>query len=228
MPKLRGKDTFKLLLRNVDHMADEIDRSLVRAAATATRTSRLKFDNSLSGRPHIDPRPGRPTTRGNFASSIQWKPSVEGPTGNSVVRVDIQAMERAYGGTGVPIWLINEIGTGSSAFMKGARGRRVTGRGNGQHRVKVKSQVGRAIPYGLVFGTGPGGAFSPPGGNPSEQLYPASTLTGVPGSPRKRIRISKEIEPKNYLRDGGTQGFRQFEQSALAAAYAAFDKRTLR
>lgn len=223
-PKLLGADLLDRLVKRVEQMADEIDRELTPAAAVATQVSRRTFDSERSGRPYIPARPGRPTTRGSFSQYIDWQPGVDG-NGNGVVNIDVAAMEAAYPGRPW-VWLINEIGTGASAFME--RGEEGVGKGGGERRVKVKSQVGRAIPYGLVWGTKANGKFVPPGGGANQQLYPASTLTGVPVGRRPRIKISEEIKPKHFVRDGGEQGFRQFEQSALAAAYAAFDKRQFR
>jgi len=221
-PKLLGADLLTKLEKRVEKMADEIDAALPSAAAKATAESRRIFqtEQAKTGRPSIPARKGRRTTRGNFAKSIHWVPGTDAG-GYGVVNLDIAAMEAAYGG-GVPIWLINEIGTGASAFME----RPDPNASVQARRVQVKSQVGRAIPFGLAWGTATG-KFVRPGGGTKQQLYPVSTLRGVPAD-RTRIRISEEIKPKHYLRDGGTEGFRQFEQSALAAAYAAFDKRQFR
>lgn len=167
------------------------------AAREATAVSRSVFTSKLSARPLVGPRMGRPTTGGNFAQDIEWKPA-----GNGTVEVNVRKLPR--------YWLINEIGTGQSANIA-----------NPQMSVIVPTQVGRFIRNSLVFANG-GVAFAPSAARRGMDQLMYATDVSLNGVRPRRIRIRKEIKGKHYLRDGGAQGFGMFQKKIMSDARRIF------
>lgn len=109
-----------------------------------------------------------------------------------------------------PYWLIQEIGTGMSAKVAaGGLGGLRGGQGRSGPRaagnVRVRSQVGRRIPSGLVWSGNRVG---------QDQI--------VPGPAEAPIVIRREIRGKHYLRTGGRAGFRLYEREMDDAFRRAF------
>lgn len=191
------------------------------AAAQATSTSRQIVANRRDARPAAPARAGRYS---GLANAIAWKP-IKNEDG---VGLDLRQLNQKF-----PPWLVQEIGTGQRATQK------VAGRPNPQGRptkgasyVKtVKPQTGRRISPGLVFASR-GGQYSPPGAAAGQQLYLRSMVKGAPvrfdRSTRRSepgVVISREIEGKHFIRDGGEAGFREYRASVLAAARSQLRKR---
>jgi len=170
------------------------------AAAVATAKSREVYTSALGPRPYVPPRPQRPTTQGGFASTIQWTAT----PGRDQVGIDIDAMEDAYGGR--KVWLINEIGTGTTAQQRVGGTGDVRGRHKRGNR-SVKAQTGRLIGKKR---TGGGLRFSGP--------FPGQVEVGF----GTKVRIRAEIKPKHFVRRGAAQGFRAYERDLLTAARKAF------
>jgi len=190
---------------------ERAEREIAQAAAMqATAKSRARFTSKLGvgaygsggkGRPTVAPRPGRPTTQGAFASHIAWSPS---PTG---VEMRVDQLQKV-----APYWLIQEIGTGSSAKVaRGGLGKLRGGQGRSGPReagnVSVKSQAGRRLPRSLHWGLGSG----KPG---TDQLIPGPSI--VP------MRIREEIRGKHYIQRGGVLGFALYERELEQAFLRIF------
>lgn len=204
-----GKDLDARLSR----LVTDVEAAIAPAASAATALSRSVFKQKRTVRPFVPARPGRPTTQGAFEDSINWVPQRNGD-GELMVDLDIKAMDDAYNGQRV--WLIQEVGTGKSAYMGQPEG-------DYQRRLKVKSQIGRSIPFGLVWAS-KGGRYQSPGATNNGQLVPYGTATRKPSGALLAGVIQKEIIGKHYLRDGGRAGYEQFAQSALGAAKKAFTR----
>ena len=179
------------MARRTQSFERQARRAAHHAATRATDASRARFLGRLSGRPTTKPRPGRPTTRGAFADHVAWRPI----DGGHRVGVDVVELQRV-----APYWLIQEIGTGMSAKVAhGGLGRLRGGQGRSGPRepgnVKIKSQVGRRIPSGLVWSGSRVG---------QDQI--------VPGPQTAPIVIRSEIPGKHYLRTGGNRGFALYER----------------
>lgn len=193
------------------------------AAAEATKVTQASFHYLRP--PNAPRRPGREATGGRFAQALRW---VAQSGDDAPVEFDLgQADHR------VPYWIIQEIGTGESATLRrgGAsnpRGRPTTG---ATYVRTVKAQRGRAIPFSLAFGTGPRGAYSPPGAASGQQLYLRAMLRNAPlgmSYQSRQMHITREIEGQHFVRKGGEQGFREYRTSVLAAARRTFAGRGYR
>lgn len=182
------------------------------AARVATTVSRRTWTSRLHKRDVIAPRAGRSSTGGQMATFIRW-----GATKSGAVALDQNGLNR-----NAPHWVIQEIGTGKRASAKSTGD---GGRATGPTVLKtVRRQRGRRLTAGLVWATR-GGAYAPPIGarTVQQQLQLASQVTGVPmGAPG--IRINREIRGQHFIQKGGEEGFREYEQSALAAARQAFQR----
>lgn len=125
-----------------------------------------------------------------------------------------------------PHWPILELGTGKTGRMKtgGAeRGARLEGP---LVRTEVKTiprQSGRRIHRAFVFGTGPGGQYTPPGAATGQQLLLRNQVTGAPAR-RLGIVIKREIKGQHFIQKGARAGFREYRRSVLAAARQSFRK----
>ena len=196
--------------RRIDFFLEKEAKARVDAARKATEVSRQRWATRPNKR---DPGGlgafmGRETTGGRMGSFIRWRALKGGGVGLNLQELDSKA----------PHWIIQELGTGKRAQMHvgDSSGSSVT-------RLRtVKSQRGRRIPGGLVFASR-GGVYSQPPGTGREQLYLRSMVTGAPVIPRG-MRIRREIKGRNFVRQGGTQGFRQYRRDTLAAARRAFKK----
>ena len=181
------------LRRDIEHFETGLNQARHEAAARATERSRNRFTRLLSGRPTTDPRRGRPTTGGTFASYINWVPDSRGG-----VQADIVSLQAA-----APYWLVQEVGTergrSARALRAGPEGPEVA------FVAGVPRQAGRVIPSGLVWsGSNP----------PNDQI--------VRGPWRQPITIRREITGKHYLRTGGKLGFRHYERVLEKAFFSAF------
>lgn len=196
--------------RRLKSFTDAEQRARQMAARAATTSTRSNFKYR---RESIAPRPGRSSTGGQMKKHLLWKVDPAG-----VVEFDLAKADRE-----VQHWIIQEIGTGERATIKRADQVNPLGRPKkGTTYVRtVRSQKGRRIKGGLVFASG--GRYSPPGSQRDEQLHLASRVSGVPAQVAG-IRISKEIEGQHFVKKGGQHGFREYQQSVLAAARQAFKK----
>jgi hypothetical protein len=125
-------------------------------------------------------------------------------------------------GKKVPFWIVQEIGTATSAKIKRAAAPPAP---SPSHVRTVKAQHGRIIHRGLAFGTGPTGKWTQPGAAVGQNLHSIRNLEGVPpwGIGRvPRIVIQREIHGKRMVAQGGEAGFRQYYEEVLAAARQAF------
>lgn len=180
------------------------------AAKVATATTQGGFHYKRVA--DAPPRAGRRSTGGQFTSNLQW-----------VVTGDAVAFDQAAADSKVPYWIIQEIGTGKSATLKqgGQKNPRGRPRAGATYVKTVRSQRGRLIPSSLVFASGPGGQYTPPGAGGGQQLYLRSRIKGVPAR-RGPMVISREIEGQHFVREGSQAGFRQYRPTVLAAARRAF------
>ena len=221
MPGNRGeRDPLGQGLKNrIQKFLDGEEKARKEAAVNATRLSRRIIRSSYK-RPTAPARVGRSSTGGKLAERLQWKASKD----QALVELNYSELDRR-----APHWIIQEIGTGQRATVKRAGKRNPQGRpqrDSGYVRT-VRRQRGRLISSGLAFGTGPSGAYQPPGSAAGQQLYPIQNLSGRPPLQQRRrpIVISREIEGKHFVRDGGVQGFREYRSSVRAAARSAFERR---
>jgi len=195
--------------------ADKAAKQMAARAATASTRANFRYRRDV-----IAPRPGRSSTGGHMKQHLVW-----------TVRNDRVEFDVAQADSQVPHWIIHEIGTGQRATIRQAGVDNPVGRPkSGASYIRtVKSQRGRRISGGLVFATG--GRWSPPGARRDEQLHWASRVLGVPhhnaANPRGQaasIRIRREIAGQHFVKTGGEHGFREYQQSVLAAARQAFRK----
>ena len=221
---VKVKDNGRLttdLNKRLKRLVKDVDRAAVMAARAATTATRANFKYR---RDPIAPRPKRESTGGHMKQHLQWVAK------NGNVEFNIKKADRE-----VPHWIIQEIGTGPNARAVMRRHDQTNPQGRpkkGATYVRsVRSQVGRRLSGGLVFATG--GQYTPPGRRRDEQLHAASTVTGAPQWGGKghddqaaAIRIGKEIRAQNFVRKGAVYGFREYENSVLAAARQAFGKRS--
>lgn len=213
--KEREHDIFGARIKQRAKTLVDLDAKARKAAAQrATEVSRKSF---VYVRPANAPkRAGRSSTGGKIRSKMVWK--TDDNTGS--VRLDVGRLDSA-----AKHWLIHEIGTGERAsIMRGGspnpRGRAKAG---SAYVRTVRKQRGRLISSGLAFGSGPGGRYSPPGARRGQQLYPFSSLTDVtPFRRRRALVIGREIKGQHFIKKGGTEAFREYRGSALAAARSAF------
>jgi len=223
MPQLTMKVTDRRgtfdsgLNKRLKALLDAEQRAKQMAARAATTSTRANFRYR---REAIEPRRGRSSTGGRMKQHLEWT------VRNDRVEFDIDKAD-----TMVRHWIIHEIGTGQRATIRKAAEANPLGRPKkGATYIRtVKSQRGRRISGGLVFATG--GRYSQPGARRDEQLHWASKVLGVPHwgrAPGARqaasIRIRREIEGQGFVKKGGEHGFREYEQSVLAAARQAFRK----
>lgn len=217
VPGLLGRgitDRLDLLVRNEKAARRQAAQDATRATQAAWRYKRPHDAARRRGRSF--------STGGRFPSFLEWK-----DTGSSVA-FDAQLANRR-----VPYWIIQEIGTGESARIR--RGGETVPRGRPTREEasvrspSIPSQRGRVIPPSLAFGTREGGTYTPPGAATGQQLYLRKRLSGgnlsflnEPSSQGHQLVISREIEGQHFVQRGGTQGFRQYRTSVLAAARQAF------
>lgn len=223
----RGKSTFgPAFMRRLDALDQANTQALQRAAAEANRISKNK---ARALRPPTAPRRGRTSPPGALAANIDW--SVK----DGQVVLDRQKLD-----TKVKWWVVQEIGTNSKAVVRRGGEQAPKGRPSkasvnapGGRNVSVRSQKGRRIPGNLAFGTGPRGQWTPPtAGRQDQQLHLMSQLKGVPlGALKSKstaiqdLRISREIKPKGFIRQGAREGFRDYRNDVVAAARASLGKR---
>lgn len=224
LPKLIDSGVFNAggeLEKRLNEFVNKAEDGAQQAARVATTTSRSVFNSKVLGRPDVPDRPKRKSTHGRFADYIEWV--AHRVNGEIVVDVDLARLDSATSmvdSTYPGYWLIQEIGTGKAAY--------IGGHGPWERRVTVKSQMGRAIPFGLVWGDA-SGIFQQASAARygQDQLVAAAAATQFPNRHSAGV-IGREIEGKHFLRDGGLAGFTQFRANALAAAKQAFAGRPRR
>lgn len=181
-----------------------------RAADVATRTSRNSFRYI---RPPGPQRPGRESSGGQFPNFIEWTPARGGGVALDLAELDAKA----------PHWPILELGTGKSARMKFGGAERGVSNARSAVIKTIPRQRGRRIHPAFVFGTGPGGSYTPPGAQRGQQLLMRHQVTGAPRR-RLGIVIKKEIKGQHFIQKGARAGFREYRRSVLAAARRSFRK----
>lgn len=200
----------------------EADRKLRRHAATrATEVTRASFINKRVA--NVPARLGR-LKSGRMRAGLRWKVGA-----NGMVDFDVRYADRE-----AKFWIIQEIGTGGPSATMRQGGSLTPGHpAVGPTRVRaVPAQTGRPISSGLVWATGPRGSYSAPGSATGQQLYLRSRIRSVSrnrGQQTAPIRphgiamhIGHEIHGQHFVRKGGTEAFREYHISVLAAAQAAF------
>lgn len=218
---------------DLDARLNGFTQAVNQAAATAAQKATAKTRNSFKARRPQDAPARRGRSPRRMTDGLEWKATGTG------VEFDVNRADRY-----AKYWIIQEIGTGKRATIK--RGQPRTSRGGQRNPVgrpkagatyvrTVRSQRGRLISNALAFGTGPTGAYVPPGSGRGQQLYLKSKLKGVPPStPRRKgalgnqLVISKEITGQHFVQKGGQEGFREYQTSVLAAARLAFKGRPRR
>lgn len=199
--KVRGKNPFgRKMTQRTKELTDNIRQVAAQASARSNRTTRRSFRRMRAA--NAEPRRGR--MRNGMASGLRWIAK------NTDVQFDVSTADQKW-----PYWIIQEIGTGSSAtILRGGKANPQGRSAKGATYVKtVPSQKGRPISVALAWGTGPRGAYTPPGAAAGQQLHVASKLSGVPhrqkGQPfkRSRIMIGKEIRAQGMVSKGGAAGF---------------------
>lgn len=207
---LIDQGTLRDLLDGAQMFRREVPRQTQRAAQRATAISRSTFQSKLSGRPHVPPRPGRPTTGGQFPNLLQWTPQ-QTQEGTFVAFNLGQLAGRA------PYWLIQEIGTGRSATIL-----------NTGERVGVRSQVGRPIPRTLSWADASASYDVPLSERTRQAPQQLMSVRDVKNAPLmmdlEPQRIRKEIEGKHYIRDGGMHANREYQLSLESLARRAFSR----
>lgn len=202
---LSDNGRLKRLSRGVREFKRGQSRALNRARQVATTQSRATFQSSLSGRPHVPKREGRPTTGGRFGKMLLWEK--EEQDGETFVAFQVSELEGQ-----APYWLIQEIGTGESAMILDRR-----------QTVSVKSQRGRLISPTLTWADAQGN-YDVSQGRRDQQLR---SLQDVKNAPLRidmdELRIKKEIEGKHYIREGGMQANTQYQASLLELARRTFE-----
>lgn len=200
-----------------------------KAATVATRVTRDSF--RYTGRPvDVPERQGRKSTHGQLANHLHWN-ATSGIGGG--VEFDVIGADHAAW-----YWIILEIGSGERAVLRRGGDPNPRGRphANASFVRSVKSQRGRLISIGLGFASGPGGVYTPPGGQRDQQLYLRSQLVNRSAhaalsgaAPRQRgidqLVIKHEIHGQHFVKKGGTTAFREYSNTVLAAARRAFDGR---
>lgn len=175
------------------------------AIKAATAESRNVFTSNLSGRPHVPPRMGRRTSGGTFASQIHW---VKTPGHHDVsISLDIATLKRL--GSYV---FVNEIGTGKTAHILNPPG-----------SITVPSQIGRMLPRGLVWASGPGAdAVGPSKSTRAQNLFLRSDVNGGFVVKGRVGRIRREIKGKHFIQKGGVLGFHTLDAGLRADAKRIF------
>lgn len=207
---LLDRGTLRELIEGAQTFRREVPRLTDQAAQRATTISRNTFQSKLSGRPPAKSRPGRPTTSGGFPNLLQWRP-VKAREGTYVAFNLTQLEGRA------PYWLIQEIGTDSSATILDTGERRA-----------VKSQAGRVISRNLVWADA-AATYNVPlsqrARTSPEQLMSVRDVKNAPlAMDLEPQRIRKEIEGKHYIRDGGMHANREYRLSLESLARRTFSK----
>lgn len=193
--------------RRLNVITDGNKRALQQAARMATDASQARFQSKLSGRPIVQPRPGRPTTEGTFGSYLVWTPEKIGK--HHYAKFQYEPLESR-----APYWLIQEIGTGNTA--------RILDQGRG---VAVKSQRGREISPSLSFADATGSYRQPSASRRGEdQVVTLRQAKNVPIMPRRRTMIQQEIEPKGFVRRGGQVGLSQYRTDLRQLMKQAFNR----
>lgn len=206
------------LQRRIRTFERQVDAARSRSAKIATDETRKRVKNT---RPFAPPRPGR--NHEQISKVARWSAIGTGPTAAGVALRMNELDSRASH------WIIQEIGTGQRATIHAGGRPNPVGRPekDATYVKTVKSQKGRRISSGLVFATGPGGQWVRPGAASGQQLFLRRQIKGVPATPTKSqagIRITREIPGQHFVRDGGTEGFREYRRSVLAAARTQFRK----
>lgn len=214
----------RAMTRRIAKIVDAEKAASRAAAAEATTITRASFRYKRPA--NVPPRAGRPSTGGQFREFLRWTAQETSPDGG--VAFDMREADRR-----IPYWIILEIGTGHSATLRSGGAANPAGRPRaGASYVRtVPAQRGRAIPSSLVWASGPRGTYTPPGANRNQQLYLRSQVKGAPvwvRHARRQMYITREIEPQNFVRKGGQEGFRQYRTSVLAAARRTFAGRGYR
>jgi hypothetical protein len=232
--KARGAGgPYQRLIRNMRELLEVEEGALADAATLATSTSRTTFTARRSGRPFSSPRKRRPTTQGRLESNIVWIDLPGSKGSNSFVILDEDTLEDA-----APYYLINEVGSGRPAVRNRHRpdGTLVP------EPVQFKSQKGRYIKPGLVWADGGNAVRSSSSRFRQDQIHPAARVSikkveGTERSGRKRrrtavnplrtprVRISRDIEPKHYIRDGAKAGNTQYSAAVRSAARSTFRRK---
>jgi len=223
--KTRGEGPYQRLLANMPKLQEKNARLLQQSSDEATKVSRATFSSRRSGRPFTAPRPGRRTTRGQLENHIVWIDGLEH------VFLDEQELEDA-----APYYLINEVGSGPKGA--GMRSRHDAQGNITADRVEFASQKGRYIKPGLSWGDGGNYVPSRTRRFREDQIHAAATLSirrtgrsrrrggaGVTPLRTPRVRISKEIEPKHFIKEGAEAGFAKYSQPLRDAARATFDRK---
>lgn len=221
-----GGGPYQRLLRNMEKLAETNARLLQESADTATKVSRKTFSSRRSGRPFTTDRPGRKTTQGRLESHIVWIDGLDR------VFLDEEELEDV-----APYYLINEVGTGPSGAA--TRFRHDRNWNVIADRVEFPSQKGRYIKPGLAWGdSGSNYVPSRSGRYRQDQIHRAANLTirrtgrsrrrggaGVNPLRTPRVRISREIQPKQFIKEGAEAGYRKYGQPLRDAARATFDRK---
>ena len=218
MARMRARVTYDsaLLGRKLTERCNKLvtaDRTLRSTAAdTATTVTRAHFKPKRPG--GVPARAGRAAS-GQMLAGLRW---VTKPTTGMV------AFDTAEADSKAPFWIIQEIGTGQSATLRQGGSANPVGRpAVGATYVRtVPTQIGRAIPRSLVWATGPGGTYSPAGAGSGQQLYLRAKVKGAPQGPGRSTFIGREIHGQHFVQRGGTEAFREYRSSVLAAARRAF------
>lgn len=228
------KKTFDQLGENFGKkiLAEE-ERIRKQAAEEATRKSRQVFESKRSQREFTAKRAGRPTTRGQFSSYIEWFPWPN----DAGVGFDYGKLEDK-----APYWIIQEVGTGKSYQMlehlPGDEKPSVVDAGS------IKKQQGRLIPGGLAWGDSSGNYHRPQHGRRTDQIHPVAKLSIAKTEVKKargagrtknlrstamlrtpQVQIRKEIKGKHFVKAGGVVGARLYRNQLLAAAEKTLRKR---
>lgn len=220
-----GGGPYQRLLRNMQKLAKTNARLLEQSANEATKVSRDTFSSRRSGRPFTTERPGRRTTRGRLENHILWIDGLDR------VVLDEDELEEV-----APYYLINEVGTGPKGA--GMRFRHDKDWNLVAERIEFPSQKGRYIKPGLAWGNNGNYVPSKSKRSGQDQIHRAANLTirrtgrsrrrggaGVNPLRTPRVRISKEIQPKHFIKEGGKAGYGAYAQPLRDAARATFDRK---
>jgi hypothetical protein len=213
--------------RRIEALKQQVANERKLSAQVATSETQAILRSRLSGRPqNVPPRPGRSHPM-KLAQGLVWRFDL-----NSVY------FDQKYADDNVPYWIVQEIGTGGNATLRqgGNPNRRGNPGAGASYKRKVAKQRGRALPASLAWADGPTAAYTAPGASTNQQLYlrdklkgtgyPAQSSARTPYSPwSQSVRITREIQGKHMVRDGGKSGYLYYRRSVIEAARRAFGGR---
>jgi hypothetical protein len=198
---------------------ESAERGARRAAVIKANATLEKTVNARKiKRPRTSsPRRGRPNQP--IAKNLVWGAGKVG-TNQAAVAIGAAGLKQ------IPHWRVVELGTKQNAMQR--RGQPGTGKAGrprndrlGEQQIRIPSQKGRVLKFGLGFGVSPGGKYFAPSSSRlgKDAVHRLSELD-VDVRP-SRIQIRREIQGTHMVRISGAAGFREYQEQVLAASKAS-------